>query len=92
MPYAADLGLIEKDLSEGVKDREILISTGIDICSKTKLHARVVNEFLKSVSSSPIDSSEAVSKLCKRPELGLKDILNLDGLNKDMHFNKLIKI
>jgi tRNA uridine 5-carboxymethylaminomethyl modification enzyme len=90
MPYAADLGLIERDLSEGVKAREILINTGIDICSKTKLHARVVNKFLRSVSSSPIDSSETISKLCKRPELELKDILNLDGLNNDIHFNKLL--
>jgi tRNA uridine 5-carboxymethylaminomethyl modification enzyme len=90
MPYAADLGLIERDLSEEVKEREVLINTGIDICSQTKLHARVVNEFLKSVSSSPIDSSETISKLCKRPELELKDILNLDGLNNDIHFNKLL--
>jgi tRNA uridine 5-carboxymethylaminomethyl modification enzyme len=90
MPYAADLGLIERDLCEEVKEREVLINIGIDICSQTKLHARVVNEFLKSVSSSPIDSSETISKLCKRPELELKDILNLDGLNNDIHFNKLL--
>jgi len=90
MPYAANLGLIEKDLSEVVKAREILISTGIDICSKKKLHARVVNEFLRSVNSSPIDSTETISKLCKRPELGLRDILNLDGLSEDIQFNKLL--
>ena len=90
MPYAAELGLVERDLIQGVKEREILINIGTDICSKTKLHARVVNEFLVSVSSSPIDSSETISKLCKRPELGLREILNLDGLNKDIHFNKLL--
>jgi tRNA uridine 5-carboxymethylaminomethyl modification enzyme len=90
MPYAADLGLIEKEISEGVKRREILINTGIDICSKTKLHARVVNKFLKTLNSSPIESSETISKLCKRPELGLKDILSLNGLNKDIHFNNLL--
>jgi tRNA uridine 5-carboxymethylaminomethyl modification enzyme len=90
MPYAADLDLIEKNLSEGVKEREILIRIGIENCSKTKLHARIVNKFLRSINSSPIDSSETISKLCKRPELGLKDILNLDGLNKDIHFNKLL--
>ncbi|GMR24812.1 MAG: tRNA uridine-5-carboxymethylaminomethyl(34) synthesis enzyme MnmG [Ignavibacteria bacterium] len=90
VPYASDLGLIEKDFSDDVKAREILISTGIDICSKTKLHARVVNEFLRSVNSSPIDSSETISKLCKRPELGLKDILILDGLTEDIHFKELL--
>ena len=45
---------------------------------------------LRSVKSSPIDSSEKISKLCKRPELELKGVLNLDGLSKDMHFNKLL--
>jgi len=91
MHYAADLELIEKDLSKGVKEREILIKACIDFCSKRKLHARNVNEFLISTSSSPIDSTETISKLCKRPELGLKDILNLSSLSKEEQFKTLLK-
>jgi len=90
MPYAAELGLVEKDLSEDVKEREILINTGINLCSKTKLHARDVNPFLESVNSSPIDSTETISKLCKRPELELKDILRVNGLSNNKDFKKLI--
>jgi len=90
MPYAADLGLIEKELCKDVNEREILINTGIDLCSKTKLHARDVNPFLESVNSSPIDSTETISKLCKRPELKLKDILRVNGLNNNQDFKKLL--
>jgi len=90
MPYAAELGLVEKDLSEDVKEREILINTGINLCSKTKLHARDVNPFLESVNSSPIDSTETISKLCKRPELELKDILKVNGLSNNKNFKNLM--
>jgi tRNA uridine 5-carboxymethylaminomethyl modification enzyme len=90
MHFGADLCLINSELSKTVREREILISIGIDLCSKTKLHARVINKYLESVNSSPIDASESISKLCKRPELGLKDLFSLNGLSENSIIKQLI--
>lgn len=90
MPIASELGLIEKDLSDDLKKRELLINTGIALCSKTKMHAREANPFLEAANSSPIDSTETISKLCKRPELELRDILKVNGLSNNKNFKNLL--
>jgi tRNA uridine 5-carboxymethylaminomethyl modification enzyme len=43
----------------------------------------VINDFLTSKSSSQIDSTETISKLCKRYELSLKEIIEVNG-NKEI--------
>lgn len=83
MIYGNELGLIPEELYKNVSEREVLITKGIDFCSNRNIHAKNVNDYLGSVNSSPIDSSESISKLCKRPELNLKDILNLNGLHRE---------
>ena len=90
MPYGADLGLINKKMANEVAQKEIIITTGLDICRNTKLHASKLNTYLDSINSSPIDSTETIAKLCKRPELELKELLKLDGLDENNDFNKLI--
>ena len=90
MGYGEELGLIDYELNEKVKEREILINAGIDLCNSTKIHANVINKLLNSISSPLIDSTETISKLCKRPELKLSEILNSDGLRENKVINKLI--
>ena len=79
MKYGFDFGLIPKDLFENVQSREQIIINGINYCQTKKHHARDVNEFLLSVGSTEIDSTETISKLCKRPEINLKQLLNFNG-------------
>lgn len=90
MGYGAGLGLVDKALYDDVKKRETLIIAGIDICGKTKIKPGIINEHLGSLKTSPINSSESISKLCKRPELSLLDILNLDGIKKESLLNELV--
>jgi len=47
----------------------------VDFCNETKIHANVINNYFNSRSMSLIDSTETISKLCKRPELNLAEIL-----------------
>lgn len=79
MKYGFEYGLIDKDLYNENKRNETIISKSIDICNTIKLNAKTVNPFLKSVGTNRIDSTETISKLCKRPEVNLKDLLNLNG-------------
>jgi tRNA uridine 5-carboxymethylaminomethyl modification enzyme len=91
MDYGAKLGLIDSSLKDDIDKRNILISIGIDLCSKIKLHAKDVNNYLVSKNSSPIESSTSISKLCKRPEVDLKSLLNLNGFDDNLHINQLLE-
>jgi tRNA uridine 5-carboxymethylaminomethyl modification enzyme len=70
--------------------REELINQSLQFCGKTKIHAREVNMFLETLGSSQIDSTETISKLCKRPELNLKQIISLNGYADNKHVQSLL--
>src|SRR5690606_32307844 len=56
---------------------------GLNYCQSQKYHAREINEFLLKIGSNEIDSTETISKLCKRPEINLKQLLNFNGSMND---------
>jgi tRNA uridine 5-carboxymethylaminomethyl modification enzyme len=88
--YGTKLGLVERGLGDEIDKRNILISTGIELFSKIKLHANDVNNYLASKNSSPIESSTSISKLCKRPEVDLISLLTLNGFDDNLHVNQLL--
>ena len=69
----------------------MLINVGIELCSKIKLHPVDVNNYLISQNSSPIESTESVSKLCRRPEVELKSLLTLNGFDNNLNIKELLK-
>uniref|UniRef100_A0A832G852 tRNA uridine 5-carboxymethylaminomethyl modification enzyme MnmG n=1 Tax=Ignavibacterium album TaxID=591197 RepID=A0A832G852_9BACT len=82
--YGYEFGLIPKEVFNELKDRETLIQSGIEFCSNTKISFKNLNEFLTEKGSSLVDSSETISKICKRPEIKLRDILNSNGFNSEL--------
>lgn len=91
MKYGFKFGLIDSDLYESVESRERTIINGINYCRNKKYHARDVNEFLATFSSNEIDSTETISKLCKRPEINLKQLLEFNGASNDNEVITLLK-
>ncbi len=89
MKYGHKFGLISDQLFSEVIEREELIYKSVDLFNEIKLHARIVNPFLESKGSSGIDSAETISKLCKRSELSLKEIIGLNGTEQNQIVNKL---
>lgn len=79
MKYGFEFGLIPQDLFSEIQLKEKTIISGINYCQNKKYHARDINEFLFQSGSNEIDSTETVSKLCKRPEINLKQLLEFDG-------------
>ncbi|NWF89138.1 MAG: tRNA uridine-5-carboxymethylaminomethyl(34) synthesis enzyme MnmG [Ignavibacteriaceae bacterium] len=75
LKYGYDYGLIDKSQYNELNKRELLITKAVTFCNETKISAKVINEHLSSRSLPEIDSTEAISKLCKRPELKLDEIL-----------------
>ncbi len=90
MKYGYSLGLIKKEDNERVNDKEKIISKCIDLFSSLKLHSRDINQHLENKGLGCIDSTETISKLCKRPELSLKEILNWNGTSKIEEVNQLL--
>lgn len=89
LKYGYKYGLIEKEFYDGLMERETFISVAIDFCNKTKLLSNEINTHLKSRALSEIESAETISKLCKRPELNLKDVLKFVNTTED---NKLFAL
>jgi len=81
MKYGHQLGLITDSHIQLINEKDSLIQKAISLFGSFTLHAKEINPFLESKVSAGIDSAESVSKLCKRPELNLAEILNL--IDKD---------
>jgi tRNA uridine 5-carboxymethylaminomethyl modification enzyme len=81
--YGFYYGLNPENKYKEVIDKGILVNKCVELFNSLKLHARDINPYLEAKGSSGIEASESVSKLCKRPELTLKEILNL--FNKKDH-------
>jgi tRNA uridine 5-carboxymethylaminomethyl modification enzyme len=79
MKYGHEFGLISSVNYDKVQKREKIISDSIKLFEIVKIHARDINPFLKTKGSSGIDSTETISKLCKRPELTLREIIIING-------------
>jgi len=77
LKYGYEFGLISKELFSEMKEREVLITTGKNLLSKTKILPHQINKLLDTKNLSKIDNAETIDKLIKRPELSLKEISNL---------------
>ncbi|MCX6175177.1 MAG: tRNA uridine-5-carboxymethylaminomethyl(34) synthesis enzyme MnmG [Ignavibacteriales bacterium] len=90
LKYGYEFGLISKELFNETREREVLITIGKDLLSKTKILPNQINILLETKNLSEIDNSETIEKLVKRPELSLKEILNLLRLEDSVVYSNLI--
>lgn len=95
LKFGYELGLVPHEMYEDLKEKELTILSGIDLFNNTRLKAKEINPFLEKINSSKIDSSETISKLTKRPNLKLVDLIdkietNGNGLLKKIKENKSI--
>jgi tRNA uridine 5-carboxymethylaminomethyl modification enzyme len=79
--YGYELGLLPKEIFIELLDREVLIQSGIELCNNTKIKFHDLNAFLESKGLNTVDSPETISKIVKRPEINLREVLSLDSIN-----------
>ncbi len=91
MKYAREFKLVDKDFADEVESREKKIFTGSNACKELKFNSKVINKFLISKGSSPIDSSVTIANLCRRPELSLQELLNLNGFSENEEIKQLLE-
>ena len=75
--YGNEIGLVEDDILKDLEEREVLITKSIELSKEIKLKPKNLNPLLESKESSKIDNGETISKLAKRPELNLRELLLL---------------
>ncbi|MDR3665255.1 MAG: tRNA uridine-5-carboxymethylaminomethyl(34) synthesis enzyme MnmG, partial [Ignavibacteriaceae bacterium] len=88
--YGNKYGLISSDSLKEISRDESLINDSISLFNSLKLHARKVNSFLENKGLSEIDSTETISKLCKRPELSAREVIGLIEKNTNPLVNTLL--
>ncbi len=89
LKYGYEFGLISKELFDEMKEREVLIVAGKELLSKTKIQPKQINILLETKNLSEIENSESIDKLVKRPELSLKEILNMLNSEDSVMYSNL---
>ncbi len=83
-------GLISDNELKEMKEREVLITKSKDLFDEIKFKPDEINNLLESKATNLIDNAEPVSKLTKRPELNLRDLLQELDLEKYPLVNSLL--
>lgn len=68
-------GLISDDEFKEMKTREILITKSVEFFEEVKFKPDEINHLLEQKETNVIDNAESISKLTKRPEMQLRDLL-----------------
>ncbi|MCK4906508.1 MAG: tRNA uridine-5-carboxymethylaminomethyl(34) synthesis enzyme MnmG [Spirochaetes bacterium] len=89
MDYGYKFGLIDEQMYKEFKETTKLIEDGVKTLRKTRIHANAVNPYLEKKDSSPIDSSEIISIICRRSGIRLKDLIEL--ANRDELLSELLE-
>lgn len=74
---AFELGLVSSERNEKTLSKYSAVASLIDYCDNKKVTKEKVNDYLVSVSSSPLQESKKISELVSRPSVSLSDILKI---------------
>ena len=79
------IGLASEERYSAMMRKQDAVSELSEICSRTKIRADRVNDYLSSVGSTPLSESKHLSDLVSRPELSLSKLLDFvpRGTNAD---------
>ncbi len=86
LKYGYEFGLIPEENYKELKQREVLISKSKDLLNNVKVKPEKVNNYFEKIGTSKIEQTETLTKLTKRPEVKLNDMINESGLveNEDI--------
>jgi len=75
LKYGYKFGLIPAEMYNELKEREVLISAGIEFFNTKRIKPAEINPFLQGVNTSEISEPELISKIIKRPEIRLANLI-----------------
>jgi tRNA uridine 5-carboxymethylaminomethyl modification enzyme len=77
MKYGYEFGIIPKEMFDELKQREIIISKAKEIAEKKRIVPNDINPVLERKELGKADNADTITKLVRRPELELSDILSV---------------
>jgi tRNA uridine 5-carboxymethylaminomethyl modification enzyme len=88
MKYGYEFGLIPKDMFDELNEREIIITKARELADKKRITPSQINPVFEKKGLNLADNADVISKLVRRPELELSDILEV--LPNDDELKQLI--
>ena len=77
MEKGYELGLIEKDLVEKMREKRELVEEGIRYMNSNTVSPKTINDYLQSAGSATVNGGELLASIIRRHEVRLADVLNL---------------
>lgn len=85
--YGFEFGLISENDFKSIEVRKEQIAYGINFLEEKKITPKEINDELVKLGSNRLESSESIAKLCRRPELQLKQLRHF--LEKEESFGNI---
>ncbi len=82
MEKGFELGLIEKDLVEKMRDKKKLVGEGLAYVNSVTVSPKSINAYLESLGSSSVNGGEILASILRRHEVKLADVLSLPGFTE----------
>jgi tRNA uridine 5-carboxymethylaminomethyl modification enzyme len=89
MEYGFSLGLISKNIIERLRRKESLILEGLASTNEHSISPKSINDYLVKVDEVPISENDKLSKIVKRSNVSIKDLLALSGISTNPFFKDL---
>ncbi|MEA1887320.1 MAG: tRNA uridine-5-carboxymethylaminomethyl(34) synthesis enzyme MnmG [Bacteroidota bacterium] len=79
-----EIGLAEKERVERLNEKREMVSRILEFVKKEKFRPEVINEYLKSIGSSPMKESQKMERLVLRPQVRLEEIMAKSKEGREM--------
>lgn len=90
LKYGYEFGLISSEQYDELKEREVLINKSKELLNNIKIKPLQVNSYFDKIGSSKIEQTETLTKLTKRPEVKLNDMISESGLTSNKDIRELV--
>ena len=90
MHHGSRFGLLSADVLQRLELKEGLITEGIEFANRTSLRPSEVNAYLSQSGSEAIAENEQFSKILKRPESSLEELLKLESQREQPFVQRLV--
>jgi tRNA uridine 5-carboxymethylaminomethyl modification enzyme len=91
MKYGYKFGLIPSDVYQRLIEKEELIKEGLYFIKNRSVKPSEVNSYLERIGSKPIEQSEKLEQIVKRPEVNIAELFELESFKSDNTLQKLLR-
>jgi tRNA uridine 5-carboxymethylaminomethyl modification enzyme len=92
MKKGYDLGLVDGTMLDRLTTKEELIAEGMQMAVEQSMSPETLNPYLDGISEDRVDEKEKLSKLLKRPNVKIKELMALDSITEHRAIQRILKL